>query len=154
METIQDGRRAEYNSDNHAMAGVRNAYRTRGSWSSAYAWTLTISGVPVGVDLILFRAGSYDGYLTYSGVGAPATAAVRAFAVAAAAKAEHGSPAPVPDTVSITSAPVLTAHTTLGAVSYRVIGGGPPLVLIMGYGGTMETWDPRLVNAWPSTSAW
>ncbi len=29
----------------------------------------------------------------------------------------------------------------------RVIGSGPPLVLVMGYGWTMEGWDPRLVHA-------
>jgi pimeloyl-ACP methyl ester carboxylesterase len=118
-----------------------------GSWSSAYSWTLTLSGIPVGVDLILFRAGSYDGYLTYTAVGAPATATVQAFAEAAAAKAERGSTPPVPDSISITSVPVRTVATKLGQVAYRVIGNGPPLVLIMGYGGSMETWDPRLVNA-------
>jgi len=118
-----------------------------GSWSSAYAWTFTISGIPVGVDLILFRAGSYDGYLSYGGVGTPAVATVQAFADAAVAKAEHGSTTSVPDSVSITSVPVQTVATKLGPVAYRVIGNGPPLVLIMGYSGTMETWDPRLVNA-------
>ena len=45
------------------------------------------------------------------------------------------------------SAPVRIAHTGLGAVGYRVVGNGPPLVLIMGYGWTMEGWDPRLVHA-------
>jgi hypothetical protein len=39
------------------------------------------------------------------------------------------------------------AHTKLGAVGYRVVGSGPPLVLIMGYSGTMEDWDPRFVDA-------
>ena len=29
----------------------------------------------------------------------------------------------------------------------RIVGSGPPLVLIMGYGWTMESWDPRLVHA-------
>jgi pimeloyl-ACP methyl ester carboxylesterase len=28
-----------------------------------------------------------------------------------------------------------------------VVGNGPPLILIMGYGWTMEGWDPRLVHA-------
>ena len=118
-----------------------------GSWSSAYAWTFTLSGIPIGVDLVLFRAGSYDGYVAYSGVGTPAAATVRAFADAAAAKAERGSTAPVPGSVSITSVPVRTVATKLGTVAYRVIGNGPPLVMIMGYAGTMETWDPRLVDA-------
>ena len=118
-----------------------------GSWSAAYGWTFTVSGVPVGMDLVLFRAGSYDGYLAYAGVGSPETATVLAFADAAVAKAEHGSTARVPGAVSITSAPTAIARTKLGPVAYRVAGSGPPLVLIMGYGGTMETWDPRLVDA-------
>ena len=57
------------------------------------------------------------------------------------------SPTPAPGTQSVVSAPVRVAHTTLGAVGYRVVGSGPPLVLIMGYGWTMEGWDPRLVHA-------
>ena len=40
-----------------------------------------------------------------------------------------------------------TAHTTLGAVAYRVLGSGTPLVMITGYGATMEGWDRRLVDA-------
>ncbi len=32
-------------------------------------------------------------------------------------------------------------------MGYRVVGSGPPLVLIMGYDWTMEGWDPRLVHA-------
>jgi pimeloyl-ACP methyl ester carboxylesterase len=47
---------------------------------------------------------------------------------------------------SVVSAAVRTARTTLGAVGYRVVGSGPPLVMIMGYGGTMEVWDPRFVD--------
>jgi pimeloyl-ACP methyl ester carboxylesterase len=47
----------------------------------------------------------------------------------------------------VTSAPVLVAHTTLGTVGYRLVGHGPPLVLIMGYAATMEVWDPRFVDA-------
>jgi pimeloyl-ACP methyl ester carboxylesterase len=60
-----------------------------------------------------------------------------------------GSSAPAaPDRgPSVVSAPVRTAHTTLGAVGYRVVGSGPPLIMIMGYAGTMELWDPRFVDA-------
>jgi pimeloyl-ACP methyl ester carboxylesterase len=47
---------------------------------------------------------------------------------------------------SITSVPVRTAHTRLGTVAYRVFGSGPPLIMIMGYAGTMEVWDPRFVD--------
>ena len=54
---------------------------------------------------------------------------------------------PTAATATVVSAPVRIAHTGLGAVGYRVVGSGPPLVLIMGYGWTMEGWDPRLVHA-------
>ena len=37
------------------------SFPTVGSGSSAYAWTFTVSGIPVGDDLILFRAGSLRG---------------------------------------------------------------------------------------------
>ena len=54
---------------------------------------------------------------------------------------------PTAATASVVSAPVRVAHTRLGAVGYRMVGSGPPLILIMGYGWTMEDWDPRLVHA-------
>jgi pimeloyl-ACP methyl ester carboxylesterase len=56
------------------------------------------------------------------------------------------APAKAPGTASVVSAPVRVAHTSLGSVGYRVVGSGPPLVLIMGYGWNMEGWDPRLVH--------
>lgn len=74
----------------------------------------------------------------------------RAFAVGLAVLAVTAcsSPQPLaPGTRSVVSAPARVAHTRLGAVGYRVVGSGPPLVLIMGYGWTMEDWDPRLVHA-------
>jgi pimeloyl-ACP methyl ester carboxylesterase len=50
-------------------------------------------------------------------------------------------------TPSVVSSPVRVAHTGLGTVGYRIVGGGPPLVMIVGYDNTMEDWDPRLVDA-------
>jgi pimeloyl-ACP methyl ester carboxylesterase len=70
-------------------------------------------------------------------------AALMSFALSACAS----SPGKAPGTASVVSAPVRIAHTGLGAIGYRVVGSGPPLVLIMGYGWTMEGWDPRLVHA-------
>jgi pimeloyl-ACP methyl ester carboxylesterase len=67
--------------------------------------------------------------------------------VSFALSACSSSPGMAPGTASVVSAPVRIAHTRLGAVGYRVVGSGPPLVLIMGYGWTMEGWDPRLVHA-------
>jgi pimeloyl-ACP methyl ester carboxylesterase len=50
-------------------------------------------------------------------------------------------------TPSVVSSPVRVAHTRLGSVGYRIVGSGPPLVMIMGYPATMEDWDPGLVDA-------
>lgn len=115
--------------------------------SSAYLWTFTTSGIAFSATLVAFDTGTYLGYVSYSGIGSPSTAVVRAFADAAAAKAASGTTAPVPDSVSITSSPVLTISTAMGTVGYRIIGSGPPLVMVMGFSGTMSTWDPLLVDA-------
>ena len=53
----------------------------------------------------------------------------------------------VPPSTGIVTAPVRVATTTDGAVSYREIGTGSPLLLIMGLGGTMNDWSPSFVNA-------
>ena len=116
------------------------------STTDAYAWAFTIAGVRIGLDLVLFKAGSFAGYLTYADLGAPAVATVQAFAAAAVVKAETGSTARV-ISVSIASAPVRTVQTKLGTVAYRIIGSGPPLVLITGYSGTMQNWDRRFIDA-------
>jgi pimeloyl-ACP methyl ester carboxylesterase len=69
-------------------------------------------------------------------------------ALMSAALSACGSPAKqAPGTASVVSAPVRVARTRDGPVGYRAVGTGPPLVLIMGYGLTMEGWDPRLVHA-------
>ena len=109
--------------------------------TAAYAWTFTVTGIHFGADLVLFETGKDAGYLIYSDLGAPTIATVQAFLAAAVAKAQTGTTARIPDGVSIASAPVRTAHTKLGTVAYRAAGSGPALVLITGYGGTMESWD-------------
>jgi pimeloyl-ACP methyl ester carboxylesterase len=47
----------------------------------------------------------------------------------------------------VTAAPVRVANTADGSVGYREIGHGPPLVLIMGFGGTMDDWAPDFVDS-------
>jgi pimeloyl-ACP methyl ester carboxylesterase len=118
-----------------------------GRTSSAYAWTFTLAGIRLGFDLVLFQTDTYGGYLTYADLGSPQISTVKAFARAAVAKATTGSTAPIPNTVSITSAPVQTASTSLGTVAYRTIGNGSPLLLITGYSGTMESWAPGFVDS-------
>ena len=89
---------------------------------------------------------------TWRGIPAGLTTAAAATAAAAmlvpAVLTACGSgPAAAPGTASVVSAPVRVAQTRLGAVGYRTVGHGRPLVLIMGYGWNMEGWDPRLVHA-------
>jgi len=48
---------------------------------------------------------------------------------------------------SITSRPIQVIQTSDGSVSYRSVGSGPPLVLIMGYSGSQDDWAPELVDA-------
>jgi pimeloyl-ACP methyl ester carboxylesterase len=80
----------------------------------------------------------------------PATVATLLVAASLAlAACGSGKPAGTPTSTRITSivsAPVRTVHTGLGRVPYRVFGRGRPLVMVMGYAGTMEVWDPRLVD--------
>jgi pimeloyl-ACP methyl ester carboxylesterase len=49
--------------------------------------------------------------------------------------------------VSIVKAPVRVADTSDGHVGYREVGAGPPLLMIMGYSGTMDDWEPGLIDA-------
>ena len=116
-----------------------------GSSSSAYAWAFSLSGVRIGFDLVLFDAGGIRGYVVYSDLGPPSLRTVRAFADAAAAKAEGKAPR-IPAGLSIVWAPVRTVETSRGMVGYRSVGRGPALILITGYGGTMEGWDRQLID--------
>jgi pimeloyl-ACP methyl ester carboxylesterase len=65
----------------------------------------------------------------------------------APARASAGLSARQAGTPSVVSSPVRVAHTSLGSVGYRIVGSGPPLVMITGYSATMEDWDPTLVDA-------
>ena len=49
--------------------------------------------------------------------------------------------------VNVVAAPVRAAGTSSGLVGYREVGHGSPLVLIMGFGGTMDDWAPSFVDA-------
>ncbi|HXW81110.1 MAG TPA: alpha/beta hydrolase [Acidimicrobiales bacterium] len=63
---------------------------------------------------------------------------------AAPAQASTGSTGAA---VNVVEAPVQTAQTSLGLVGYREVGRGSPVVLIMGFGGTMDDWAPSFVDA-------
>ncbi len=56
------------------------------------------------------------------------------------------STTPAAPAVSVAKTPVKVAETARGAVGYRSVGSGPPLVLIMGFGSSMEDWQPSFVD--------
>lgn len=47
---------------------------------------------------------------------------------------------------NIAAAPTQLAHTALGAVGYREVGHGPTLLLITGFGASMDDWAPSFID--------
>lgn len=113
--------------------------------SAAYSLRFTVAGFPVVVDIALFRTSKYLGEVIFSDSVPPQLTALEALARAAAEKTQ-GKIMKV-SAISMVSIPVVVSHTSVGGVGYREFGNGPPLILITGYGGTMESWDPRFVDA-------
>ncbi len=116
-----------------------------GSQSAAYTLDFSVSGLHVVADIVLFATSRYVGEVVYADTASPQPSAVAAYATLAAQKAD-GKPV-IATATSVVSAPVRIARTGMGAIGYRRFGSGPPLVMIMGYGGTMEAWDPRFIDA-------
>jgi len=69
-----------------------------------------------------------------------ATATVSAGAAVSANGAAAGGP---PD---VLTTPVRVAATSDGAVGYRELGSGPPLLLVTGFGATMDDWTSSFVD--------
>jgi pimeloyl-ACP methyl ester carboxylesterase len=66
-------------------------------------------------------------------------------AVAAAAVPNAATPGAAPGR-NVLAVPVRVAVTDDGDVGYRELGSGPPLLLIMGLGGTMDNWSASFVD--------
>jgi pimeloyl-ACP methyl ester carboxylesterase len=58
----------------------------------------------------------------------------------------HGMSAEVAAPANVLTAPTRVAHTADGTVGYREIGTGSPLLLIMGYDGSLDNWAPDFVD--------
>lgn len=112
----------------------------------AFSLALTTSGVPIGADIVLFQTGGIVGEVVLVGVGTPTPATAQALVGLIVAKAQGHAALPAA-AASIAAVPAKVVHTSAGPVEYRRLGNGPPLVMIMGFAGSMETWDPRLVDA-------
>ena len=67
-------------------------------------------------------------------------------AILAAAFRVHSLTAQAAAPVNILTTPTRVSHTTDGAVGYREIGTGSPLLLIMGYAGSLDNWAPDFVD--------
>jgi pimeloyl-ACP methyl ester carboxylesterase len=131
----------------HVKARITKiALPVQGTSSYAFSLTLTVTYAPIGADIVLFRTDGIAAEVIYLGIGMPTPLTAAAFVSVAVSKAEGQAVSP-PQTVSVVSAPVKIVHTAMGTVGYREVGSGPPLVMIMGFSGTMATWDPRLVDA-------
>jgi pimeloyl-ACP methyl ester carboxylesterase len=66
---------------------------------------------------------------------------------AASAARRPAGTAPSSGPPDVVDAPVQVVATAKGTVSYREVGSGPPLLLVMGYGGGMDAWQPSFVDA-------
>lgn len=117
-----------------------------GAASSAYQWHYKVSGIAFTTDLAVIDVDDIALVVAYSDIGSVTSETFEPFVAGALAKVQ-GATGKITGVLSIASAPVLVAHTTKGDVGYRVLGRGPSLVLIMGYAGTMTTWDPLFVDA-------
>ena len=78
------------------------------------------------------------------------TAAAAGLAIAASAVAGPAAPAEARAAAakpSAATAPTRTVDAGGLTIGYRSIGSGPPVVLVMGLSGTMDSWDPTFVDA-------
>ena len=66
---------------------------------------------------------------------------------AGAVPASASTATPSPGPPDIVTAPTLIASTPAGDVGYREEGTGSPVLLIMGFGGSMDDWEPSFVDA-------
>ena len=60
--------------------------------------------------------------------------------------APGSTPAPTASGPSIVGTGVQTVRTADGTVAYRSLGTGTPLILLMGYGGSIDSWEPSFID--------
>jgi len=56
----------------------------------------------------------------------------------------HTTTSPPPDAAGVA---VAVAQTAAGAVGYRDVGAGPPLLLLTGFGASIDSWPPSFLDA-------
>jgi pimeloyl-ACP methyl ester carboxylesterase len=79
------------------------------------------------------------------GAGSSATTASTAASTPGTTSAATSRPGVV-QPIDVVNAPTRIAHTAAGAVGYREVGTGSPLLLVMGLSGSMDDWQPYFIS--------
>ena len=74
------------------------SFPTVGDESAAYAFTFSVKGINLGLDLVVFKAGSVVGDIGYEDIGSPDTDMLQQFATEAVDKIEDKAVTPPSDT--------------------------------------------------------
>ncbi len=81
-----------------------------------------------------------------SAATSPATLAAGPGAALASAGTLPAATTAAAPPVDALTAPIRVAATSAGPVAYREVGHGTPLVLVMGFAGTMDDWAPSFID--------
>ena len=98
----------------------------------------------------MFRASSMRRVLAAAGLVAFLAACGTSGTSASAPSAPRASATRVPATqapADVLTAPTRIADTAAGTVGYREVGAGSPLLLITGFGASMDDWSPSFVDS-------
>jgi hypothetical protein len=92
LKTLNGCTSVSFSDSGQTIAGTAGAmsFPTVGDLSGDYAMNFTIEGESVGLDVVFFRAGQYDGDLEYVDFS-PDTSTMQAFAQEAAAMVRTGA---------------------------------------------------------------
>jgi pimeloyl-ACP methyl ester carboxylesterase len=113
--------------------------RESGKRASAHALAVVLAGLA----LVVWAGACGDADAPVDG-SPPAAASP----VGPGASSAAGSGMPASDaSVAVAAAPVQTTRVRDVELAWRSLGEGPPLVLIMGLGGTLDVWSPPFVAA-------
>ena len=86
------------------------------------------------------------GVAIMSALAAVTGTSIAGAAILAAPARVHGLTGQAAAPANILTAPTRVSHTTDGTVGYREIGTGSPLLLIMGYAGSLDNWAPDFID--------
>ena len=101
--------------------------------------------VAVAAVAVLAACGGSNTASTSSATNPTSTPATNTAAAPVTTPTANG--AAVVSSLGVVDAPVKVAHTAAGPVGYREVGAGSPLLLITGFGASIDSWQPAFVAA-------